>query len=101
MYRADSSRGMHFQTVLEKEEPVSLPSLLFPHVRRRAPQILCGLGLSLLLTGTACSLQPKSPPLVTQMTVASFSVDTHLGSKSAEEALQKGPLVVLFYRGHW
>lgn len=35
------------------------------------------------------------------MTMASFAVDTHLGKKSAEEALQKGPLVVLFYRGHW
>ncbi len=88
---------------LDEEEPVTFaPSLFpFPRLRRRLPQVLCGLGLSLLVTSTACSLQPKSPPIATQMTMASFAVDTHLGKKSAEEALQKGPLVVLFYRGHW
>ena len=93
--------GKPVPTLFEKEEPVSLPPLLFPRLRRRFPQVLCGLGVSLLLSGTACSLQPKSPPLVTQMTVASFAVDTHLGTQSTEEALRKGPLVVLFYRGHW
>lgn len=86
---------------VKKEDSVSSPPLPFLRICRRMPQALCGLGLSLLLTGSACSLQPKSPPLSTRMTMASFSADSHLGRQSAEEALQKGPLVVLFYRGHW
>ncbi len=80
---------------------MSSPPLLFPRTRRLLAQTVCGLGLSLVLTGSACSLHPKSPPITTQMTVESFAVDTHLGKRSAEEALQQGPLVVLFYRGHF
>lgn len=96
-----NQRGIRLYKLPSKEEPVSVKEPLFLRVRRRIYQALWGLGLTVVLTGSACSLQPKSLPLATQMTVASLAVDTHLGKQSADEALQKGPLVVLFYRGHF
>jgi len=60
-----------------------------------------GLLLSLAVAGSGCTLHPKIPPAATEIAMASFSVDTTQGKLAAQEALQSGPLVLLFYRGHW
>ena len=70
-------------------------------LRSRAYELMSGVVLAGCLATSGCALHPKSPPLAAQSALATFSVHSSQGQLSAADALQNGPLVVLFYRGHW
>lgn len=74
-------------------------------MRRAGPSILL-LGLSLfvltaLTSLSACRLHTTTPPLAAQAAAPAFTLDSTAGSLSAQSALSSGPLVLVFYRGHW
>ncbi len=79
----------------------SLQHPLRRSLRSRAHGLLSGVVLAGCLATSGCALHPKAPPLAAQSALATFSVHSSQGQLSAADALQNGPLVVLFYRGHW
>lgn len=62
---------------------------------------LGGAALALLAIVAACHLTPKAPPLLAAATAPQFAVESTLGPQSSQAALARGPLLLVFYRGHW
>ena len=56
-----------------------------------------------LLTATlsACRLKTTGAPLALQAATPATLLDSTLGPQSSQSALAQGPLVLVFYRGHW
>lgn len=71
-------------------------------MRRAGPSLwLLGLSLFVLTALSACRLHTTTPPLAAQAVTPAFTLDSTAGSLSAQSALSSGPLVLVFYRGHW
>lgn len=70
---------------------------MFAGVLRLSPALVtAGLG------GLAgCQLHAASPSLPAAATPAAFTVGSTEGGLDSAAALVKGPLVLIFYRGHW
>ena len=73
-----------------------------PHWSRIGAALRLGaLALVVATTLAACRLTTKTPPLLAQAAGPAFAIDSTLGPLSSQEALSRGPLVLIFYRGHW
>jgi len=69
----------------------SKPSILLPAALLMAALVACGTFLS--VQGKPLDMGDEAP---------SFSLTDHQGKVvSLEDLLHKGPVMVLFYRGHW
>ena len=65
-------------------------------LRLRPGLVMAGLG------GLAgCQLHAASPALPAAATPAAFTTGSTGGTLDSAAALAKGPLVLIFYRGHW
>lgn len=60
-----------------------------------------GLGAAGLLSLAACQLHSTGHTLETAAIPASFTLPSTEGTLDSAAALSKGPLVLIFYRGHW
>ncbi|WP_348652733.1 hypothetical protein [Polyangium sp. 6x1] len=68
----------------------------------RAPRRLFLLGAALLAFAAGCTLKTRGPALATSAPAPAFSLPSHTGETVTLASLtQKGPAVVVFYRGHW
>lgn len=59
------------------------------------------LGLALLGGPLGCRLSPKAVPATEQALITPFVAESTLGRLDSAAALAQGPLVLIFYRGHW
>lgn len=66
---------------------------------RRAAMVLWLAAASAQFSG--CALVPKAVPLTEQAAPQPFTLASNQGPLSSSDALARGPLVVLFYRGHF
>ena len=66
--------------------------------RKRSPLYLC---LLLFLMGAGCRLQTTSEPLALQAVAPSLVLSSTAGTLDSKQAISQGPLVLIFYRGHW
>ncbi|MCA9653025.1 MAG: redoxin domain-containing protein [Myxococcales bacterium] len=58
--------------------------------------------LGLALGAAACRLQTEAPPAAVERTAPDFSLTAHDGSSvSLARLLERGPAILVFYRGHW
>jgi hypothetical protein len=62
---------------------------------------LAAAALTALVTLAACHLTPVGSPLTAQATAPEVALDSTLGPLRSPQALAGGPLVLVFYRGHW
>jgi hypothetical protein len=69
-------------------------------ISRRAALALT-FGLGALVLGAGCRVSPRGTPLAEQTVAAPFTAQSSLGELDAGAALGRGPLVLIFYRGHW
>lgn len=53
------------------------------------------------LTAGGCRLATVGSPLATQTAAPAATLESTLGPLSTQSALAQGPLVLVFYRGHW
>ncbi|HVK63207.1 MAG TPA: hypothetical protein VM694_01965 [Polyangium sp.] len=68
----------------------------------RAPRRLFLLGAALLAFAAGCNLKTRGPALVASAQAPAFSLPSHTGETVTLASLtQKGPAVVVFYRGYW
>lgn len=89
---------------MRETNSITMPSYKREDVRMRraGPSIwLIGLSLFVLTALSACRLHTTTPPLAAQAAAPAFTLDSTAGSLSAQSALSSGPLVLVFYRGHW
>jgi hypothetical protein len=71
-------------------------AMIMQRLPRAAPWLLAA-----LLFGVACRLAPAGRPLPTAATAPAFHLESTVGPLDVRAALAAGPLVLLFYRGHW
>lgn len=65
---------------------------------RRAALLL---GVGVLALGLGCRVSPKGTPVAEQTVAAPFTATSSLGELDLTAALGRGPVVLIFYRGHW
>lgn len=59
------------------------------------------LGVGVLALGLGCRVSPKGTPVAEQAVAVPFTAKSSLGELDLTAALGRGPLVLIFYRGHW
>ena len=70
-------------------------------VRRRSAVLGASAALLTALAG-GCRLQPRDPPKTAAEPAPDFTLPDHEGNDVAlADLLQQGPVVLIFYRGHW
>lgn len=70
--------------------------------RRALPRrAVLALGLGVLALGLGCRVSPRGTPMAEQAVAAPFTAKSSLGELDMTAALGRGPLVLIFYRGHW
>jgi len=58
--------------------------------------------LGLVAAGNAGCLSTRGPSVPQGATAPSFTLKSHLGTDVSLDALAaRGPVVIVFYRGHW
>jgi len=62
---------------------------------------LVGAALMMLAAFSACRLTSTGSPLLAQATAPAMVLESTLGPLNSQSALAGGPLVLVFYRGHW
>lgn len=68
----------------------------------RASRRLVLLGIAALAVAAGCNLKTRGPALPTAAPAPAFSLPSHTGETVTLASLtQKGPAVVVFYRGYW
>lgn len=69
----------------------------------RTPSFVrAAIGAALLLAALpACKLNTAEAPLATQVQAPAIKLASSLGEVSTQTALAQGPMVLIFYRGHW
>ncbi len=68
----------------------------------RAPRRLFLLGAALLAFAAGCNLKTRGPAPPVEAAAPAFSLPSHTGETVTLAGLtQKGPAIVVFYRGHW
>jgi hypothetical protein len=65
------------------------------------PFWLLGLSLFGLTALGACRLHTTTPPLAAQAAAPAFALASTAGPLDAQSTLAGGPLLLVFYRGHW
>ncbi|MRG96969.1 redoxin domain-containing protein [Polyangium spumosum] len=66
------------------------------------PRRLFLVGAALLALAAGCNLKTRGPALAAATPAPSFLLPAHTGEAvSLADLTQKGPAVVVFYRGHW
>lgn len=60
-----------------------------------------GLGTAGLVGLAGCRLHATGPALAEAARPASFTLPSTSGTLDSAAALAQGPLVLIFYRGHW
>jgi cytochrome oxidase Cu insertion factor (SCO1/SenC/PrrC family) len=57
---------------------------------------------ALALAVVGCRLQTQAPPKQVAETAPSFTLPDHNGNQVVLSSLrERGPVVIVFYRGHW
>ena len=75
------------------------PSMPAPH---RASRRLFLVGAALLALAAGCNLKTRGPAPAVYAAAPAFSLPAHTGETvSLTNLTEKGPAVVIFYRGHW
>ena len=58
--------------------------------------------LGLTLGAAACRLKTEAPPAEVERSAPDFSLAAHDGTTvSLGQLLERGPAILVFYRGHW
>jgi cytochrome oxidase Cu insertion factor (SCO1/SenC/PrrC family) len=64
--------------------------------------LLAALAVAALAAGTGCRLQSSAPAKAVTEQAPSFSLPDHNGQSVSLSALrERGPAILVFYRGHW
>jgi hypothetical protein len=71
-----------------------------PILKRISPVRALAL-LLFALAAPACRLTPAATPLSLRTVAPPFSLPSTAGVLDSRAALAQGPLVLVFYRGHW
>lgn len=64
-------------------------------------RVLAGAALLLLMVLASCRLTPTGSPLSAQAMAPPMVLASTLGQLNSQSALASGPLVLVFYRGHF
>ena len=68
---------------------------------RRARLAQMMVGLACLLVASACQLKRTGPSLPPQSMAPPVVLESTRGPLDTQAAISRGPLVLVFYRGHW
>lgn len=69
--------------------------------RSLSRRAVLALGLGVLALGLGCRVSPKGTPVAEQTVAVPLTAQSSLGELDMTAALDRGPLVFIFYRGHW